>query len=233
MTSEQPAAGAAAGPDATSLQEQLDAMAARTPDQIRSRVQTAIDEIERGGEAVGLPVGDVAPDFVLPDALGRPTALRAALERGLVVLTFYRGEWCPYCNLQLRSLQAALPDIRALNASLMAVSPQSPDHSLSVTEKHGLEFAVLSDADQSVIRAYRVQFAVAGELRDLHLDVFHSDPRDKNADGSMNLPVPATFIIGRDRVIRARFVNPDWRVRMEPAAIIAALRGVGADADPG
>jgi peroxiredoxin len=120
-----------------------------------------------------------------------------------------------------------LAGVRALNASLIAVSPQSSDHSLSLTEKHDLEFAVLSDVDQSVIRAYRVQFAVAGELRDLHLNVFHNDPRDKNADGSMNLPVPATFIIDRDGVIRARFVNADWRVRMETADIIAALRALG------
>jgi len=231
--SEHPEARGATVPDAPSLQEQLDAMAARTPEQIRSRVETAIDEIRRVGEAVGLQVGDVAPAFVLPDALGRPIALTVALARGPVVLTFYRGEWCPYCNLQLRSLQDALADIRALGASLLAVSPQSPDHSLSLTEKHDLEFSVLSDVDQSVIRAYRVQFAVAGELRDLQLNVFHNDPRDKNADGSMNLPVPATFIIDRDGVIRARFVNADWRVRMEPADIIAALRTLGSGDDRG
>ena len=227
MTSEQPEARAAAASDAPSLREQLDDITGRTPEQVRARVETAIGEIRSAGEAVGLEIGDVAPDFVLPDALGRPTALRTALERGPVVLTFYRGEWCPYCNLQLRSLQHALADVRALNASLIAVSPQSPDHSLSLTEKHDLDFAVLSDVDQSVIRAYRVQFAVTGELRDLHLNVFHNDPRDRNADGSMKLPVPATFIIDLDGVIRARFVNPDWRVRMEPADIIAALLALG------
>jgi len=225
--SEHPEVRAAALSEALSLQAQLDAFTGRTPEQIRARVETAIDEIQRAGEAVGLPIGDVAPDFVLPDALGRPTALRAALESGPVVLTFYRGEWCPYCNLQLRSLQHVFADMRALNASLIAVSPQSPDHSLSLTEKHGLEFAVLSDVDQSVIRAYHVQFAVVGELKDLHLNVFHNDPRDRNADGSMNLPVPATFVIDRDGVIRARFVDADWRVRMEPADIIAALRALG------
>jgi peroxiredoxin len=224
--SEHPEVRGTAVPGAPSLEEQLGAITGRTPEQIRARVETAIDEIQSRGEAVGLQIGDVAPDFVLPDALGRPTALTAALETGPVVLTFYRGEWCPYCNLQLRSLQDALADMRALNASLMAVSPQSPDHTLSVAEKHDLEFAVLSDVDQLVIRAHRVQFAVAGELKDLHLNVFHNDPRDKNADGSMNLPVPATFIIDRDGVIRARFVNADWRVRMEPADIIAALRAL-------
>ena len=225
--SEHPEARGATVPAALSLQEQLDAVSDRTPEQMRSRIATAIAEIRTTGETVGLQIGDVAPDFVLPDALGRPIALAAALERGPVVLTFYRGEWCPYCNLQLRSLQDALADMRALGASLLAVSPQSPDHSLSVTEKHNLEFAVLSDVDQSVIRAYRVQFAVTGELRDLHLNVFHNDPRDRNADGSMKLPVPATFIIDLDGVIRARFVNPDWRVRMEPADIIAALLALG------
>jgi peroxiredoxin len=225
--SEHPEARGAPVPAALSLQEQLDAVSDRAPEQMRSRVETAIAEIQKAGEAVGLQSGDVAPDFVLPDALGRPTGLGAALEMGPVVLTFYRGEWCPYCNLQLRSLQDALADMRALGASLMAVTPQSPDHSLSVTEKHHLEFTVLSDVDQSVIRAYRLQFAVAGELRDLHINVWHNDPRDKNADGSMNLPVPATFIIDRDGVIRARFVSVDWRVRMEPSDIIAALRALG------
>jgi peroxiredoxin len=225
--SEHPEARRPTVPAALSLQEQLDAVSDRTPEQMRSRIETAIAEIRTPGEAVGLQIGDVAPDFALPDALGRSTALTAALETGPVVLTFYRGEWCSYCNLQLRSLQDALPDMRALGASLIAVSPQSPDHSLSVTEKHNLEFTVLSDVDQSVIRAYRVQFAVAGELRGLHINVWHNDPREKNADCSMNLPVPATFIIDRDGVIRARFVNADWRVRMEPSDIIAALRALG------
>ena len=226
MDPEQRRSRATAPSEAPPLREQLDALTARTPEQIRSRVERAIDEIRRSGEAAGLQVGDVAPDFVLPDALGRPFALATAREGGPVVLTFYRGEWCPYCNLQLRGLQSVLAEIRALNASLIAVSPQSPDHSLSLTAKHDLEFPVLSDVDQSVIRAYRVQFTVSGELMDLHLNVFHNDPRDRNADGSMNLPVPATFVIDRDGVVRARFLDPDWRVRMEPADVVAALRAL-------
>jgi peroxiredoxin len=96
-----------------------------------------------------------------------------------------------------------------------------------VIERHNLDFTVLSDVDQSVIRAYRVQFTVAGELRGMHINVWRNDPREKNADCSMNLPAAATFIIDGDGVIRARFVNADWRVRMETADIIAALRALG------
>jgi len=116
VMSEHPEARAGAVSDALSLQEQLDAITGGTPEHIRQHVETAINEVQSAGDAVGLQIGDIAPDFVLPDALGRPIALAAALERGAVVLTFYRGEWCPYCNLQLRSLQHPLADVRALNA---------------------------------------------------------------------------------------------------------------------
>ena len=107
------------------------------------------------GAAPGLAVGEQASLFSLPDATGQMVELAARLEQGPVVLSFYRGEWCPFCNLELRALQAALPRLRARGASLIAISPQSPDHSLSITEKAGLTFDVLSDARQQVIRAYR------------------------------------------------------------------------------
>src|SRR6202521_173679 len=122
-----------------------------------------------------LQVGQKAPDFTLPNATGGEVSLSSLLKRGPVVLSFYRGEWCPFCNLELRALQAALPRLRARGASLIAISPQSPDHSLSITEKAGLTFDVLSDARQQVIRAYRLQFTVPADLKDLHLNVFGND----------------------------------------------------------
>ena len=127
---------------------------------------------------------------------------------------FYRGEWCPYCNLQLHALQAALPAIRELGASLVAISPQAPDHSLSLTEKHTLAFPVLSDLDQQVIRSYRVQFTLGGDLEDLAVNVFQNDPADQNADHSRSLPVPAVFVIDQGSVVRAAFVSADWRIRV-------------------
>ena len=206
------------------LQPQLDEITANIPDAIASRIEAGVTEIESSGVAPGLAVGDHAPNFTLPDALGQPVTLADLLAQGPVVVVFYRGEWCPYCNIQVRSLQEALPRFRELGASLVAISPQAADHSLSLTEKHELAFPVLSDLDQEVIRAYRVQFTLVGDLEDLQVNVFQNDPRNQNANHSRSLPVPATFVIDRDDIVRAAFVSSDWRVRAEPANIEAALR---------
>ena len=211
-----------------SLKEQLDEMTANIPEAMGSRIDAGVSEIAASGVAPGLAVGDQAPEFTLPNALGRPVSLAELLAHGPVVVTFYRGEWCPYCNLQIRALQAALPSLRELGASLVAISPQAADHSLSLTEKHALAFPVLSDLDQEVIRAYRVQFTLAGDLEDLQVNVWHNDPADHNADHSRSLPVPATFVIDRDGIVRYAFVPADWRTRAEPADIVAALRELSA-----
>jgi peroxiredoxin len=105
----------------------------------------------------------------------------------------------------------------------VAVSPQSPDHSLTLTEKNHLSFPVLSDLDQEVISAYRVQFTLAGDLEDLQVNVFQNDPATQNADHTRSLPVPATFVIDRDGIVGAAFVSADWRYRPGLADIIAAL----------
>lgn len=209
-----------------SLQSQLDEIIVQIPESIGSRIKKDTDDIDASGVAPGLAVGDTAPNFTLPDALGRPVTLSDLLEQGPVVLTFYRGEWCPFCNLQLRSLQQALPQLLEHDATLVAISPQAPDHAVSLTEKYELGFPVLSDLDQSVIRAYRVQFTLSGDLEDLQVNVFHNDPGTQNADHSRSLPVPATFVIDRSGVVRAAFVSADWRYRPEPSDIIAALEAL-------
>jgi peroxiredoxin len=205
------------------LQRQLEQIDAQIPEPVAERVTAAIAEVEASGAVPGLAVGDQAPEFSLPDALGRAISLRERLSAGPVVLVFYRGEWCPYCNTYLRALQAALPEITSRGASLVAVSPQSADHSLSLAEKAELGFDVLSDVDQAVIRAYKVQFTAPADLQDVHVNVFHVDLRDHNADRSWHLPVPATFVIDRAGVVRAAHISADYRTRMEPSDIVAAL----------
>ena len=205
------------------LQQQLEQVDAQIPEPIAERITAAIEEVRASGGVPGLAVGEQAPEFSLPDAQGRAVSLRERLSAGPVVLVFYRGEWCPYCNTYLRALQAALPDIASRRASLIAVSPQSPDHSLSITEKAELGFDVLSDVDQAAIRVYKLQFTVPADLQDLHLNVFQVDLRDHNADRSWRLPVPATFVIDRDGVVRAAHVSADYRTRMEPSDILDAL----------
>jgi peroxiredoxin len=208
------------------MQRQLEEITASIPEGIGTRIDVGVAEVNESGVAPGLAVGELAPNFTLPDAMGQPVALADLLVQGPGVVTFYRGEWCPYCNVQLRGLQAALPRFRELDASLVAISPQAADHSLTLTQKHELDFPVLSDLDQEVIRAYRVQFTLAGDLEDLQVNVFQNDPREQNADHSRSLPVPATFVIDRDGIVRAAFVSADWRYRPEPADIIAALEAL-------
>jgi peroxiredoxin len=212
-----------ASTEAAVLQQQLEEINAQIPEPIAQRITAAVAEIESSGAVPGLAVGDHAPDFSLPDAIGRAVSLRERLSAGPVVLVFYRGEWCPYCNTYLRALQAALPQFATRGASLIAVSPQSPDHSLSITEKAQLGFYVLSDVNQVVIRAYKVQFTVPTDLQDLHLAVFHTDLRDHTADRSWQLPAPASFVIDRNGVVRAAHVSADYRTRMEPGDIVATL----------
>jgi peroxiredoxin len=211
---------------ALTQQQELDVITASIPEAIGSRIIEGVAEIEASGVAPGLAVGDQAPDFTLFDASGTSVTMSELLAIGPVVLTFYRGEWCPYCNVQLRHLEQALPNFRKFNATLVAVSPQSPDHALSLTEKHDLKFPVLSDVDQEVARAYRVQFTLSGVLEDLQVNVFQSDPSLHNANGTRSLPVPATFVVDQQGVVQGAFVNADWRVRVAPEDVEAVLKNL-------
>ena len=172
-------------------------------------------------EAIG--VGDLAPDFTLPDAQGRPVALSSLLQLGPVALTFYRGGWCPYCNLQLRAYQAALPEMTALGARLVAISPQLPDGSRSTAEANALTFDVLSDVGNQVARAFGLVYELPEELRAALRSNNKALP-GINGDDSSELPVPATYVIGRDRLVALAFVDVDYRQRLAPEDILAALQ---------
>jgi peroxiredoxin len=178
-----------------------------------------------GDRFVGaLRVGDRAPAFTLPDARGGDVALADLLAGGPVVLVFYRGGWCPYCNLQLAAFQSALAELRAAGAALVAVSPQTPDESLSVAERHALEFPVLSDAGNAVARTYGLVFrqseAATTTSRGLGIEL-----AAYNGDDSNTLPAASTFVIGPDGVIRFASVSGDYRWRVGPDEVLAALRG--------
>lgn len=131
----------------------------------RALVAQLIERLRSEGVTPGIEVGDRAPSFVLADAYGGKVALDDRLAAGPVVLSFYRGAWCPICNTELTGLQQALPQIKVLGASLLAVSPQAPDASQTLVRRLGLGYDVLSDVDQAVIRAYRLQFELPPELR--------------------------------------------------------------------
>ncbi|MFY0653427.1 MAG: AhpC/TSA family protein [Cyclobacteriaceae bacterium] len=166
----------------------------------------------------GLRVGDQAPDFKLPNAIGNKVSLSETLNSGPVVIKFYRGEWCPICNIDLRAIQQKLSIINDLGATVLAISPQNPDGALTAKEKNELAFDVLSDANQAVIKAYNLQFDPGEDYhqrRDLTLE---------NGDGSKLLPVPATFIINKDFTVVAAHVEANYTERMSPQEVIEVLR---------
>ncbi len=169
-----------------------------------------------------LRVGDSAPDFVLPDALGRPVALAELRGQGPVVIAFYRGSWCPYCNLEVRLLQQALPQIKAAGATLVAISPQTADNSLSLVEKHSLEYPVLTDEGNQVARRFGLVFTVPADLRGVY-DKLNVDIPAHNGDDSFELPVPGTYIVDRDGKIALAYANVDYTRRLAVDDIVTGL----------
>ncbi|MDY6978844.1 MAG: peroxiredoxin-like family protein [Pseudomonadota bacterium] len=172
----------------------------------------------------GLDVGMKAPDFTLPNAFGEPVSLYGQLKNGPVVLVFYRGAWCPYCNLQLNTLRESLPVIEDAGGQLITVTPQKPDKSLEQVKEDDYPFEILSDLDSSVMKAYKLYFEVPMDLVDVYRRNFGLDLADYNGDGRYVLPVPATYIIDREGVIRAGAADVNYKERMEPATIIEALK---------
>ena len=169
-----------------------------------------------------LKPGSHAPLFTLPNATGALISLADALTKGNVVLTFYRGVWCPYCNLQLKIYQEILPLIEALGASLLAVSPNTPDHSLSMKEKHALAYEVLSDFDNQAAKQYKIVFSQSDAVAEVGKKV-GADIAAFNGTAKREIPVPATFIIDRQGTIRFVFANGDYTKRVEPKAVLDAL----------
>jgi peroxiredoxin len=198
------------------LASALPAAAAQTIDAGIARTEAT----GRAGRALG--TGDQAPNFTLPDAAGQPQTLAHLLENGPVVLTFYRGNWCPYCNVQLRAYQQALPELASHGATLVAISPQTPDYtSLTASEKE-LTFPVLSDVGNHVARQYGLAYGVGTEVADALFSV-GIDLAAHNGTADHELPLTATFVIDTDGAIIWAEVIANFKDRPDPAAIVAAL----------
>lgn len=211
----------------TTLKEQLAAFKAGFKARVDPvRVATMEDATAAlratGIERSALQVGAQAPDISLSDATGKTVKLSELWVRGPLVLVFYRGGWCPYCNLELRAWQQQLHGLKALGAQLVAVSPQTPDNSLTTAEKNALLFPVLSDSTLEAASAYGVAFEMPPELVELYRRVGHDLPT-LNGNGRWALPVPATYVIGTDGRIELAYVNADYRERAEPADVLALL----------
>lgn len=196
---------------------------AKAPDGLQKKFENGIEELSELTHT-SLKVGDTAPDFDLKNALNKPIKLSALLRNGPVVLSWYRGGWCPYCNIQLRHLQSYLPQFKAAGATLVALSPELPDKSLSTTEKNNLAFEVLTDYDNEVARRYHIAFTLNEELIEIYND-FHK-LENYNGVSTNELPIPATYVIDSESVIRYAFVDTDYRKRAEPEAVLDVLKSL-------
>lgn len=176
--------------------------------------------------ANAIKVGEVAPDFVLPNVTGEKVSLSDALHDGPVILTWYRGGWCPYCNMHLRYLQKSLPLFKKYNARMIALTPEKPDGSLTVKEKNGLEFDVLSDYHNDVARTYGIVFKLGKEVSDLYKNTFGLNLEAYNDSDSDELPIPATYVIDSLGMVRYAFLNADYMQRADPKEIIEVLKKI-------
>ncbi len=171
---------------------------------------------------LGLSVGASAPNFSLPDATGTTVELNRLIGNGPVVLTFYRGGWCPYCNIQLRAYQGILDELKNLGASLVAVSPETPDNSLDTRQREKLEFHVLSDNENVVAKQFGLVFPVSAEVH-LLFEGWDINLEAHNGIDSGEIPVPATYIIDEKGTIVFGKPDVDYRTRVEPMEILKAL----------
>jgi peroxiredoxin len=225
ISAQEPAKGSGDAP----VRKELDALREKSsknasPDRIRIYEQ-GIEEVRKTGVVdKALKVGARAPDFALPDANGKTIKLSEMLAKGPVVVTWYRGGWCPYCNIALRGFHKSLPEIRSAGANLIAISPETPDNSLTTTEKNHLDFEVLSDRGSKVARAYGVSYKIPKVIADQFKG--RLDLAKYNGDDAGELPLGVTYVIDREGIIRYAFVDADYRKRAEPSDVIAALRGL-------
>lgn len=199
-------------------------MAGRLPADVGATFAADQAALQTAGVPAGvLAIGDPFPDAELLDATGEPTSVRTATAGGPAVVVFYRGAWCPYCNLTLRSYQDQLvPELDRRGIALVAISPQAPDGSLTMQEKNELSYAVLSDPGNRIATALGVLMVPGAEVRAAQA-VLGLDLTAVNADGTVGLPMPTVVLLDADRTIRWIDVHPDYTTRTEPADVLAAV----------
>ncbi len=212
---------------ADTLQEQLDAkraaFAEQADPQLQADFQTGIDLVAASGVLqTAKRVGDMAPEFSLIDAAGMRVTLQDKLKYGPVILIWYRGEWCPYCNIQLQEYHKWTRAFERAGATLIAISPQTHEYTISTQQKNQLGFHVVSDPNHEVAERYGITYRLPTVVQK------HFEGRidlDKHSgEGSRRLPLTATFVIDKDGMITYAFVDPDYKKRAEPAIVLDEVK---------
>lgn len=207
------------------LEEFLAGWVQRVPAERRAVMERHIAHLSDVGLGkLAKQVGERAPQITLPGVDGKPFDVATLLAKGPVIVTFYRGGWCPYCNLELRAYQNLLPQISAAGASLVAISPEKPDDSVTTAEKNALTFPVLSDVGQIVGKAFGLVYTFTDELKWAYGGFGLDIPAKNGAPDEWSLPLSATYLIGMDGVILFADTGVDYRRRAEPLEVLAVLQ---------
>jgi len=211
---------------AENINEYKNGFKEKVPKNIQELMQQATQNIADSGLTLKAPKkDDKLSEFSLPNHQGNDVSLSSLLEKGPVVITFYRGGWCPYCNFELRAYQDSLTEIKALGATLVAITPELPDASLSTTEKNELTFEVLTDVNAAYAKTLGLVFSLPEALRPIYLS-FGIEVEKHNGDGQFDLPLAATFVVAQDGTIASAFVEADYTLRQEPNDVIEVLKSL-------
>jgi peroxiredoxin len=194
---------------------------------IAEQMERQIEELRTSGilDRV-LKAGEKAPPFQLKDQLGNPISSMDVLEKRPLVVSFFRGTWCPYCDEEVQALADAYSDFRDAGAELILITPQSAENAKPYRDEHPVPFHVLVDDDMSVSTAFGVTYMMPDYLATLYKNVFKNDLSMINASGTWQLPIPARFVIARDGTIVEVETNPDYRYRPDPGETIAVLKKI-------
>lgn len=197
---------------------------AQAPEEIVSEMANATEVLRQSGLAnQAVSAGQHAPDFSLPELSGSRIRLSEFIKQGPVVISFYRGAWCPYCNLEMQALQKALPEIEAAGGQLIAIAPELPEHAGQIRDKGNLTFPLLHDWENGVAREYGLVFSFPENLKPIY-DGFGIDLAASHGNDRFELPVPATYIIDKHGLVAHAFIDVDYTKRMEPSEIIEVLK---------
>jgi len=209
------------------LKDELGAFAKQMSENAPAEVlQTMGAEIgklaESGVMNTALKVGDKVPNFELQDSAGNIVSLNSLTKKGAVVISFNRGNWCPFCNIEFKHLQNNISEIKNAGANLVVISPQLPEKSAEIISQNGFDYPILFDKGNEVAKQFGIAFTLAEPLRPIH-KAFNMDIPAHNGDESFGLPVPATYVIDQEGKITFASINPNWMERADPKEVLEVL----------